>query len=135
MFLNAGLAQTLCFLVCGVHGCIAKLLLCSDNILDAGQFSNLKHIVVSLSWTVAKISSVSCFHVLRFPTHLFEVAAFPSPEVLSTEAELDAAACLLLSACSVASLSPAPSSLLSLLLVSGICRLLHLTVSDHGFNS
>lgn len=86
LFLNSGLAQTLCFPVCGVHGCIAELLSRSDNILDAGQFSNFKHIAVSLSWTAAKISSVSCFHVLRLPAHLLEVAAFPSPEALSTEA-------------------------------------------------
>lgn len=75
----------------GVRGCIAKLLSCSDNILDAGHFSNFKHKVVSLSWSVAKIScciqlsSISYFHILMLPAHLLEIT-FPSLEALSKEA-------------------------------------------------
>lgn len=75
----------------GVHGCIAKHLSCSDNILDAGHFSDFKHKVVSLSWSIAKISrsirvnSISYFHILMWLAHLLEIT-FPRVDALSKEA-------------------------------------------------
>lgn len=84
LFFNSRLVKSFIFLMFGVHGCKVKLLLCSDNILDAGHSSNFKHEVVSLSWNVANISccfwvsSISYFQILTLPAHLLEITAFPS---------------------------------------------------------